>query len=347
MSERVLITGGAGFIGSHLAERLVHDGLPASNLVLLDNLSTGLRPNIEHLLAQGADFVEGDAGLLLGGLASGTSSRSIDAARFNGVGRIFHLAATVGVQRVVDDPSGTVSNNINETIAVLDAAEYLGASVLVTSSSEVYGKCPVLPLREDMDLVYGPTSALRWSYAFTKALDEQLALDRFRRVGLPCVIVRLFNTIGPRQRGRYGMVVPRFVQAAVNQEPLSVYGSGEQSRAFCDVRDVVGALVSLLPAGLQADSKLAGKIFNIGKSEAITIRGLAEKINMLAGNDAGVVFRPYEQVYGSDFEDTPHRLPDTSRIQNAIGWSPDLSLDQTLNELIKTCRNANPAETAG
>ncbi len=319
MTGKTIITGGAGFIGSHLATLLKHQG---RRLLLIDNLSTGRRFNVEPLLDDPGDLLEADAG---------------EAVRhpglLDGVEEIYHLAAAVGVKLVVDDPPSMIRNNIDETTAVLETAAAAGARVLITSSSEVYGKCPVLPLREDMELVYGPTTASRWAYGLTKALDEHLAIDFHRRCGLGVVVVRLFNTIGPRQVGRYGMVVPRFVEQAVAGEPLQVYGDGKQTRAFCDVRDVVDAMPQLM-----AKDECHGRVFNLGSDREITINALAELVLNSTGSAAGTRHVSYAEAYGPDFEDPPRRLPDTSRIRSAIGFEPTIPLQQTIDELVALCR---------
>ncbi len=319
MNDTAIITGGAGFIGSHLARRL-HDS--GREVVLVDNLATGRLENVQPLLDRGVRLIEGTAAEVLS-----------DSAVFDGVSEVYHLAAAVGVKLIVDDPAGMIATNIDDTIAVLRACAAAGAAVLVTSSSEVYGKCPVLPLREDMDLVFGPTTASRWSYGLTKALDEHLAIDLARRDGLKAVVVRLFNTIGPRQVGRYGMVVPRFVSRACAGQDLDVYGDGEQTRAFCDVRDVVRALTDLMACG-----DAFGRVFNVGHDRRITIRRLAELVlerAAAAGRTGGAIRTlPYEAVYGEGFEDPPHRLPDVSRLREAIGWTPAFSLEQTIDTLI-------------
>lgn len=319
MEPTTIITGGAGFIGSHLAERLASAG---QKLVLVDNLSTGRRSNIDHLLGDRCCLVQARA-----------AEAMTDPALLRGVTRVFHLAAAVGVKLVVDDPAAMIRNNIDETDVVLRAAERIGAAVLITSSSEVYGKCPVLPLREDMELVYGPTTASRWSYGLSKALDEHLALDLARRTGLRSVVVRLFNTIGPRQVGRYGMVVPRFVAQAVAGSDLTLYGDGQQTRAFCDVRDVTDALARLLD-----HDEAYGRVFNVGSTTQITIEQLADQvIDAVAdagGPRVGKKFVSYEAVYGEGFEDPPHRLPDTTRLRDAVGFAPRITLGQTLSELI-------------
>jgi UDP-glucose 4-epimerase len=327
-----IITGGAGFIGSHLAERLVAAG---RRVVLVDDLSTGRRENVQRLLdGERCRLIEGKAARVLA-----------DPKTLDGVTHVFHLAAAVGVKLVVDNPAAMIRNNIDETDVVLRAAAGVGAAVLITSSSEVYGKCPVLPLREDMELVYGPTTASRWSYGLSKALDEHLAIDLARRTGLRSVVVRLFNTIGPRQIGRYGMVVPRFVQRALAGEPLKIYGDGQQTRAFCDVRDVVRALDQIID-----QPEAFGRVFNVGSTDQITIEQLADRV-IAAVAERGHPrvakdFVPYEAVYGEGFEDPPHRLPDMARLREAIGFTPQIPLDQTLAELIDA-GHIPPLKTSG
>ena len=241
-----------------------------------------------------------------------------------------------------------VRNNVDETDAVLRRAMELEAVVLVTSSSEVYGKCPVLPLREEMDLVYGPTTASRWSYGLSKALDEHLALDLARRSGLRAVVARLFNTIGPRQVGRYGMVVPRFIEQAAAGRPLTIYGDGRQTRAFCDVRDVADAL-----ARLSTCADAYGRVFNVGSTRQVTIDELANLVSAAAvtagGSAVAKQHLPYEAVYGEGFEDPPHRLPDVTRLEQAIGFRPRYRLEQTLRQLMAdelAHQDARPASAA-
>ena len=328
MEATTLITGGAGFIGSHLAERLLQ-GDARRRLLLVDNLSTGRRQNVAHLLSEHADrcrLVEIDAAVA-----------ADDKLLWAGVDQVFHLAASVGVQRVVDDPAAMMRNNVLTTDAVLRAAGRHGAAVLIASSSEVYGRCPVLPLREDAELVYGPTAASRWSYGMAKALDEHLALDLAHRTGLKAVVVRLFNTIGPRQIGHYGMVVPRFVDQAVAGQSLTVYGDGQQSRAFCDVRDVTDALARLIEI-----PSAVGEVFNVGATTALTIQQLAERVLRAAGHpDDAWEAVPYEAVYGDGFEDPPHRLPSVEKLDRALGgFRPQWDLDATLTELVATTRAA-------
>lgn len=315
VSGKVLITGGAGFIGSHLAERLKADG---RSLLLVDDLSTGRRANIDALLDDRCRLIEAKAAEALR-----------DQSLLDGVAQVYHLAAAVGVKLITDDPGSMIHNNVEQTRAVLDAARRAGVPVLIASSSEVYGKCPVLPLQERMDLVYGPTTSSRWSYGLSKAIDEHLAIDYHRKYGLATVIVRLFNTIGPRQVGHYGMVVPRFIARALAGRPIEIYGDGKQTRTFCDVRDVTAAMVQLM-----ATPACAGQVYNLGSTQEVTIEALADLVIELAQSRSRKQFIPYERVYGEGFEDPPHRLPDTSRIESAIGFRANIPLEQTLRELI-------------
>ena len=334
LSGRILITGGAGFIGSHLAQRLKAEG---HSLILVDDLSTGRRCNVETLLDDRCGLIE---------------AKAADALRkhpnlLDGVTQVYHLAAAVGVKLITDDPGAMIHNNVEQTRAVLDAARRVGVPVLLTSSSEVYGKCPVLPLHEQMDLVYGPTTASRWSYGLSKAIDEHLAIDYHRKYGLPTVIVRLFNTIGARQVGHYGMVVPRFIARAVANEMIEVYGDGKQTRTFCDVRDVTAAMVKLM-----ANPSREQRVFNLGSTTQVTIEALADKVIELADSSSGKRFIPYEHVYGKGFEDPPHRLPDISQIESAIGFRQTIPLEQTLRDLIELhrrerCATGTDAVSAG
>jgi len=319
VKRKAIITGGAGSIGSHLA-RLLRDG--GRDLLLIDNLSTGRRQNVAPLLGPGCELIEDDAGRVLA-----------DPNVMSGVDEVYHLAAAVGVRLITDDPAGMIHNNVEVTRVVLEAARDAGAAVLIASSSEVYGKCPVLPLREDMDLVFGPTTASRWSYGLSKAIDEHLAIDLSRRSGLRAVAVRLFNTIGLRQRGQYGMVVPRFVERAVRNQPVQVYGDGTQTRCFCDVRDVVGAMPKLL-----AEPGCHGRVFNLGSDQPMTIQALADLVIEAAGSEAGSVCVPYEAVYGVGFEDPQERQPDLAAIREAIGFCPAIPLRQTILELVDHAR---------
>lgn len=332
MTPTTLITGGAGFIGSHLASRLTCEG---ETVRVVDDLSTGRRDNLDHLPPDQIDLVIADAAEYL--------SRP---GALDGVLRVYHLAAAVGVQLIVDQPAAMIRNNVEKTAAVLEACAQADLPVLITSSSEVYGKCPVLPLREDMDLVFGPTSASRWSYGMTKAIDEHLAIDLARQRGLRSVVVRLFNTIGPRQVGRYGMVVPRFVAAAAAGQALTVYGDGSQTRAFCDVRDVVGALTRLMD-----EPDAYGRVFNVGSEQQTSIGQLADQVIALTTKRSGGRLTPtkryvsYEAAYGEGFEDPPHRLPDLARLRDAVGFAPAFTLEQTLLKLIDDEVSAKPVGT--
>jgi UDP-glucose 4-epimerase len=310
-----LITGGAGFIGSHLTEYLLSRGEEA---IILDDLSTGSFDNIRHLVGRkGFRYYIGkveDERLL---------ERIIES-----VDRIYHLAASVGVQLIVEDPVRTIENNINATQTVLEHAVTYGRSVLVASTSEVYGKSVRIPFSEDDEVVYGPTSRFRWSYAVSKAVDEFLFLAYHRQKGLPGVIVRLFNTVGPRQTGRYGMVLPRFVKQALTGEPITVYGTGQQTRCFGHVLDVVPALHDLMKC-----SKAQGLVVNIGSDREIAISKLAEKVRSAVNPRAKIVTLPYERVYGDSFEDMNARMPDLRRANDLINYQPVRSLDVIINDV--------------
>lgn len=313
---KALITGGAGFIGSHLAERLLGDG---HNVVVLDNLSTGRLENMhvfrEHVRFQ---FIRGDI--------RDTSLVQLLAAQCD---VIFHLAAAVGVQLIADDPVRTIETNIGGTETVLAIANKFGRRILIASTSEVYGKSESIPFREEDDIVLGSTSLSRWSYACSKAVDEFLGQAYYQQYGLGVVIARFFNTIGPRQTGRYGMVVPRFVQWALRNEPICIYGTGAQSRCFCYVQDVVEAIVGLM----QCD-RAVGQIFNVGSSEEVSIKELADRVVELTGSRSTQEFVPYEVAYGRPIEDMMRRVPCTERIRRAIGWQPKTNLEQTLQYII-------------
>lgn len=313
-----VITGGAGFIGSHLAEALLRQ---QRRVLIVDDLSTGRRSNIEHLLGPQCELRVQDI----------ASALRDEPALLDGATEVYHLAATVGVQCVVDDPVQAIRNNVGQTDTVLAAAARTGPPVLLTSSSEVYGRARSLPLHEDDELHYGPTTSSRWSYALGKALNEHAALAWWSKVALPVVVVRLFNTIGPRQIGRYGMVVPRFVRWAVSGQPLRVYGDGGQSRAFCDVRDVVAACIGLL-----GTPSCHGRIFNVGSDRTVSILDLARLVIRLSDSRSPIEHVAKEAVYGPDFEDPRDRVPDLARIREAIGFAPTRSLEQTLSELLET-----------
>lgn len=317
---RILITGGAGFIGSHLARRLLADG---HELVLVDDLSTGRRDNVAELLGERCELRCQRVGEAL---ADDAWMQSIDA--------IYHLAAAVGVQLIVDEPVHTIETNVLETSAVLRSAARFGTPVLLTSSSEVYGKSSRVPFSEDDDVVYGATCYNRWSYAATKAIDEYLALNYHKTHELPVVIVRLFNTIGPGQIGRYGMVVPRFIERALADKPIEIYGDGQQTRCFCHVSDVVGAMVRLL-----STPACCGRVYNLGSDEEVTIDELADRIIALTGSSAGKRYVDYQTAYGAAFDDLRRRVPDLDRIRQAIGFEPTCTLDQMLRQLIDAARD--------
>lgn len=327
--SRVLITGGAGFIGSHLAEALLDRG---NTVTIIDDLSTGRFENIAHLTQHprfhfAIETITNET--VMDRLVSECSS-------------IFHLAAAVGVKLIVDKPVHTIETNVMGTEMVLKTALRYRAKVLVASTSEVYGKGNTIPFQEDDDVVLGPTSRHRWAYAASKMVDEFLALAYFHEHGLPVVLFRLFNTVGPRQTGRYGMVIPRFVQQALNGEKLTVYGDGQQSRCFLHVHDAVNAILTL------ADTPAAlGGVFNIGSQEEISILDLAQRILAMVNKrqpeavvsdhaDSGnrIITIPYEQAYNKGFDDMRRRVPDLRKIQQATGWHPELSLETILNDVI-------------
>ena len=309
-----LVTGGAGFIGSHLCEALAACG---SAVVAVDDLSTGLAANLDRALASGrVEFIEGTVSAVLPALAG---------RRFDGV---FHLAAAVGVRLVVEDPAAAAETNIRETMAALDFARRTGSPFLLASSSEVYGKGVRAPFGEDDDLVFGPPTVSRWSYGLSKAIDEHLALASGARDGLPVTVARLFNTVGPRQRGRFGMVLPRFVDAALAGEPLEVHGSGRQVRCFCDVRDVVGALRRMIDS-----PACRGRVLNVGSDRPVTIDDLAAAVLRVTGATGGIRRVPHSEVFGTAFEDLAIRVPDVSAIRAAIGFEPAIPLDTTIADV--------------
>jgi len=307
-----LITGGAGFIGSHLAETLIDRG---QHVLVLDDLSSGSVKNIAHLRSNPRfNFVPESVSTL------SVLSELVDLADV-----IFHLAATVGVFNIIESPVKTIVNNIGGTEAVLKAAAKKRKKVIIASTSEVYGKSNDVPFREDGDLVFGPTSKSRWSYASSKVVDEFLGLAYWREYKVPTVVVRLFNTIGPRQTGHYGMVVPRFMVQALSGQNLTVYGTGQQSRCFTYVSDVVEWLLLLAP-----NEKAVGEVFNLGNIEEISITKLAHKIITITGAKVGVEYIAYEKAYEKGFEDMERRVPDISKLKAFTNYSPRVSLDQSL-----------------
>lgn len=320
---RVLVTGGAGFIGSHLCEALLKRG---EEVFVLDDLSTGRFENIEHL--------EG-----LRCVIDSTLNQQIVRDLVREVDQVYHLAATVGVQLVIDQPTKTIVNNIRGTETVLEETCRYRRRLLITSSSEVYGKGTQEVFHEDDDRIMGSTSLTRWGYAASKAVDEFLALAYWHEKRHPVVIVRLFNTVGPRQTGRYGMVIPRFVRQALLNEPVTVHGDGQQSRCFAYVGDVVPALIKLMDR-----RDINGEVFNIGSAQPVTIRDLAERVVQRTNSRSEIVQVPYEQAYGPGYEDMRHRAPCLARIRKAIGYEPTTSLDGILDTVIADMRGRLEAE---
>ncbi len=308
-----LVTGGAGFIGSHLVEHLVRRG---DRVIVIDDLSTGRRENLDGIDGSRVTFIEGAVAEALPDL----DPSALDA--------IYHLAAAVGVRLVIRQPIGTIETNVGQTSAALKFAAAGRIPILIASTSEVYGKSTRLPFAEDDDVVYGPPSQPRWAYACSKAIDEFLALAHFRQSELPVVVTRFFNIVGPRQIGEYGMVLPRFVAAALAGKPIEVYGDGSQTRSFCDVRDVVAMLPRLLE-----DPGCAGGVFNLGSDEPIEIGALASLVKETLRSRSPIVRVPYEQAFGPGFDDLRHRQPDLTRLRTMIGFSPQVPLEQTIRDL--------------
>jgi UDP-glucose 4-epimerase len=316
MREKILVTGGAGFIGSHLCEFLLHNG---HNVVAIDDLSTGRLENIQHLHPLPSFQFVRETIMNNQVLDRLTSEADI----------VIHLAAAVGVKLIVENPVRTIVTNIMGTEAVLTAANRYGCKVLLASTSEVYGKGVKVPFSEDDDRLMGSTTHSRWAYATSKAVDEFLALAFYRQFGMPVVLMRFFNTVGPRQTGRYGMVVPRFVRQALRDEAITVYGDGQQTRCFADVADVTGAIFKLA-----LHPEAVGQVFNIGAVQEITIQGLAERVIDLTNSKSEIVFVPYDEAYAPGFEDMRRRVPSIERIQNLIGYSPRFTLEDTLKRVI-------------
>lgn len=316
MPIRSLITGGAGFVGSHLAEELIHRG---EEVFILDDLSTGSIDNIEHLKRERRFHYTLDS----------VFKEHVLAELIDRCDITYHLAAAVGVKLIVESPVKTIENNVHGTEVVLKIANKKKKKVLITSTSEVYGKSHAVPFREDQDLVMGPSTKGRWSYACSKAIDEFLAIAYWHEKNLPVVIVRLFNTVGPRQTGRYGMVIPTFVRQALSGQPITVYGDGEQSRAFGDVSDVVRAI-----ADLAHHEGAVGQVFNIGNPEEVTINHLASRVKEMTCSSSEIVHVPYDQAYEEGFEDMPRRVPDIGKIQQLIGFQPTVNLESILRRVI-------------
>jgi UDP-glucose 4-epimerase len=307
---RILITGGAGFVGSHLADELLARGHAVS---VLDDLSTGAIDNIRHLRHHPRfEYSIGSC-----------HERPLVAELVDSADVVYHLAAAVGVELIVESPVRTIETNIHAAEVVLNAASKKKKPVFVASTSEVYGKSAALPFQEDGDLLLGPTFKGRWSYACSKAIDEFLALAYWKERGLPTVIGRMFNTVGPRQTGRYGMVVPNLVGQALAGRPLTVFGDGTQSRCFCHVHDVVRALADLMER-----DDLYGEIFNIGTQAEISITGLAEKVREVVGSSSEITYIPYDEAYEPGFEDMHRRVPDITKVRDVLGWEPRKTLDE-------------------
>jgi UDP-glucose 4-epimerase len=313
---RALITGGAGFIGSHLSEALLDEG---SQVLILDDLSTGSIDNVAHLKGRpGFEY-----------FIDSVNNEPLLAELIDRSDVVFHLAAAVGVKLIVEQPVHTIETNVHGTEVVLKHANKKKKLVVIASTSEVYGKSNDVPFREDADLVLGPTPKHRWAYACSKAIDEFLALAYWKERKLPVIVVRFFNTVGPRQTGRYGMVIPNFVRQALAGEPITVFGDGTQSRAFTHVGDVVDALLKLV-----AEPRAIGQVINIGTTQEITMAALAERIRELSSSKSVIKFVPYDEAYESGFEDMPRRVPDLERINALIGYDPKQTLDDILIQVI-------------
>jgi UDP-glucose 4-epimerase len=313
---KVFITGGAGFIGSHLSERYLERG---DEVYVLDDLSTGSIENIQHIKDHERYHLY---------IASVTNYQRV-AEMIDLCDVVYHLAAAVGVRLIVESPVKTIETNIRGTEIVLELAAKKRKRVLVASTSEVYGKRENIPFHEDDDLVMGATNKGRWSYACSKAIDEFMAIAYWKEKRVPTVVVRLFNTVGPRQTGRYGMVIPNFVTQALQDKEITVYGDGSQSRCFTHVSDVVGALMKIVE-----HPEAVGEVYNIGSTHEVTILQLAEKIKELTGSKSNISFVPYEQAYEEGFEDMMRRVPDIGKINRLVGYEPKISLDETLKSVI-------------
>ena len=317
---RLLITGGAGFIGSHLAERLL-DG--RHEVSVLDNLSTGSIDNIAHLKGHPCFTYAVDS----------VTNEPLLAEMIDRSDVVFHLAAAVGVKLIVEQPVHTIETNVHGTEVVLKHANKKKKLVFIASTSEVYGKSTVVPFRESADLVLGPTEKHRWAYACSKLIDEFLALAYWREKRLPVVVVRLFNTVGPRQTGRYGMVLPTFVRQALAGKPITVFGDGTQSRSFTYVGDVVDALVALA-----FEPRAIGSVFNIGNTGEVTIGELATRVKEMTGSSSPIQLVPYDEAYEAGFEDMPRRVPDITKLRELVGYTPKVGLDDIIRAVVEHIR---------
>lgn len=319
---RVLITGGAGFIGSHLAERFINDG---HTVQILDNLSTGSIENISHLKDRQGFTCN----------INSVANEPLLAEMIDRADVVFHLAAAVGVKLIVEQPVHTIETNVHETEVVLKHASKNKKLVFIASTSEVYGKSTDVPFHEDSDVVLGPTIKHRWAYACSKLIDEFLALAYWKEKKLPVIITRLFNTVGPRQTGQYGMVLPTFVKQALSNQPISVFGDGSQSRSFTYVADVVDALVKLV-----GEPQAVGQVLNIGSTQEVTIAKLAERVRKLAGSNSPIHYIPYDQAYEVGFEDMPRRVADIAKIRKLVGFEPQVNLDEIINKVVDHFRKS-------
>jgi UDP-glucose 4-epimerase len=318
---RALLTGGAGFVGSHLADVLLQRG---HTVTVVDDLSTGSIANIAHL--------KGTPGFSY--VIDTIMKEPLTAELVDGADVVFHLAAAVGVKRIIESPVQTIETNVRGTEIVLAEANKKSRLVVIFSTSEVYGKSTDVPFREDADLVMGSTLKRRWAYACSKAIDEFLALAYWRERGLPVIIARLFNTVGPRQTGQYGMVIPNFVQQALAGQPIRVFGDGQQTRSFTYVGDVVDALV-----GLAGEARAVGQVFNIGNPEEISMLELADRVKRVTGSSSPIELVPYDEAYGPGFEDMRRRVPDIRKIRELIGYEPTVGLDEILARVVEHLRH--------
>ena len=318
---RILITGGAGFIGSHLAEALLESG---HEVFVLDDLSTGCIDNIAHLKGHARFHYTIDS----------VFNESLVAELVDRAAVVFHLAAAVGVKLIVQEPVRTIETNVHGTEVILRHAAKKKKLVFIASTSEVYGKSTDVPFRETADLVLGATTRHRWAYACSKALDEFLALAYWKEQKQPVIVMRFFNTVGPRQTGQYGMVVPTFVRQALTGEPITVFGDGTQSRSFTYVGDVVGALLKLM-----VEPKAIGEVFNIGNIEEVTIHQLAERVKSITGSASPIVTIPSEEAYEAGFEDMPRRVPELSKVHALIGYEPAVGLDEIIRRVVASQRD--------
>lgn len=314
---KILITGGAGFIGSHLAERLVEEG---NQVVVVDNLSTGRLENIESIK------VNGNFHYTIGSILN----RELMEKLMEGVDQVYHLAAAVGVKYIIENPLLSLRTNILGTENVLELANKYKAKVLITSTSEIYGKSDKIPFHEDDDRLLGPTRISRWGYSCSKAIDEFMAFAYFREKRLPVVIVRCFNTVGPRQTGQYGMVLPKFIKAALLDQPIVVYGTGKQTRCFADVSDVVDAFIKLMNT-----PRCVGEIFNVGTTESISIEDLAKKVKEMCDSKSRIEYMSYEEAFEEGFEDMMNRMPCLDKVKEYIGYEPKYSLDDIIRRMIE------------